>query len=98
MLHEDSASEVRYAVANNPCCPIAILERLVKDENGKTARRADSRLRRIWAKHVGIVSGNLSGPEELAGDGETQLRQADFGSEPGQSVNVQDAEYKRLAS
>jgi hypothetical protein len=64
LLSEDDSTEVKLGLVANPKSPVAILERLTADFDGKVARKAQSRLRRMYQQEVGIAAGNLSSAED----------------------------------
>ena len=64
LLSEDDSTEVKLALIANQKSPVGILERLSGDFDGKVARKAQSKLRRMYQQEVGIAAGNLSAAED----------------------------------
>ncbi|WP_369622500.1 hypothetical protein, partial [Pseudoalteromonas distincta] len=60
-LADDESAAVRLALVDNETLPLSILEKLSNDLDGRIARRAQSKLRKISSNEEGIAFGNLSG-------------------------------------
>jgi hypothetical protein len=60
LLAEDNCQAVRLALVENPILPLNILETLASDHDGRIARRAQTKLRKIASAEEGIAFGNLS--------------------------------------